>query len=325
MSRTDHPTCVSSGPGWSIWRSGRFVLPVLVLSLSATILVRADDDDPELTPLLGGSPPVVAPRVINPTRLPSSPNPARATIPTPVPETPPIISTPRAVLAIPGMFGSPSSSRSVLDPTPTESPTLPSLPEGLSVPSRTDTPARDFAEFPTLDDLAGDVRNPAVGPTVLDRSELAPLPGPSTPRSSRSPLATEPLRPFPRDSASAASAAAPPRRRLFGLLPAPAVVSPLTASSRDTNRTNLSGPSSSRPDGEQASEVIAEARLQQRIDKQVHDLVGDRARVIEVRVQGKTAVVRASGVKFYQKRAVRKSIESVPALTGMRTTIDVLD
>ena len=49
------------------------------------------------------------------------------------------------------------------------------------------------------------------------------------------------------------------------------------------------------------------------------------ARSVEVRVVGKNATVQAHGVKFYQKRAVRKSLEGVPALSGLRSTIEVVD
>jgi hypothetical protein len=65
--------------------------------------------------------------------------------------------------------------------------------------------------------------------------------------------------------------------------------------------------------------------LKRRIEKQAREVVGDRARSIEVRVVGKVAVVQARGVKLFQKRNVRKSLEGIPSLSGLRSSIEVLD
>jgi hypothetical protein len=69
----------------------------------------------------------------------------------------------------------------------------------------------------------------------------------------------------------------------------------------------------------------ADSALKRRIEKQARDAVGDRARAIEVKVVGKNAVVEARGVRFYQKRGVRKSLEALPALSGLRSVIEVGD
>jgi hypothetical protein len=69
----------------------------------------------------------------------------------------------------------------------------------------------------------------------------------------------------------------------------------------------------------------AETALKRRIEKQLKEVVGDRARTIEVHVEGKSATIQARGVKLFQKRGVRKSIEAIPALSGLRSTIEVLD
>ena len=72
-------------------------------------------------------------------------------------------------------------------------------------------------------------------------------------------------------------------------------------------------------------DAAEESSLKRRIERQAREAVGERARSIEVRVVGKNAVVQAHGVKFYQKRAVRKSLETIPALSGLRSTIEVGD
>jgi hypothetical protein len=68
-----------------------------------------------------------------------------------------------------------------------------------------------------------------------------------------------------------------------------------------------------------------DSALKRRIEKQALEAVGDRARSIEVRIVGKNATVQARGVKFYQKRGVRKSLEGIPSLSGMRATIEIAD
>ena len=65
--------------------------------------------------------------------------------------------------------------------------------------------------------------------------------------------------------------------------------------------------------------------VKRRIEKQAREAVGDRVRSIEVRVVGKNATVQARGVKLFQKKSVRKALENLPALTGLRTVIEVAD
>jgi hypothetical protein len=69
----------------------------------------------------------------------------------------------------------------------------------------------------------------------------------------------------------------------------------------------------------------ADSELKRRIERQAREVVGNRGRSVEVRLDGKEAVVVVSGVKFYQKRGVRKQLEGIPALSGLRSTIEVVD
>ena len=77
--------------------------------------------------------------------------------------------------------------------------------------------------------------------------------------------------------------------------------------------------------GGSPDDPAADSALKKRIEKQAREAVGDRARSLEVRVAGKDVSIQARGVRFYQKRAVRKSLESIPALSGLRSTIEVAD
>jgi hypothetical protein len=74
-----------------------------------------------------------------------------------------------------------------------------------------------------------------------------------------------------------------------------------------------------------SGDPAAESALKRRIEKQAIQAVGARARSVEVRVVGKDVAILAHGVRFYQRRGVRKSLESIPALAGLRSTIELVD
>ncbi|MDX2036820.1 MAG: hypothetical protein SFX72_09220 [Isosphaeraceae bacterium] len=76
---------------------------------------------------------------------------------------------------------------------------------------------------------------------------------------------------------------------------------------------------------EPRADPAADAALKRRVEKQAQQAVAGRAREVEVRVVGRIVTIQAKGVRFLQKRAVRKSLESLPILDGYRTVIDVRD
>ena len=169
------------------------------------------------------------------------------------------------------------------------------------------------------------------GPSLEAPNEMKPAPSPARTRTSSIPdRSTRPLvlestpmgepdlpaprpTPFPRRSAAPPQPVPVPGRRprLFGLIPGTAPA-PSIAPGRAAVENLREDPA---PD----------SALKRRIEKQARDALGDRARSIEVKVVGKNAMVQAHGVKMFQKRNVRKSLESLPALSGLRSTIEVVD
>ncbi len=142
----------------------------------------------------------------------------------------------------------------------------------------------------------------------------------------------------------------PQRRGLFGLgraNPAPAPLpsnrsNPGNASTLDEGldrpgeplHTGTSGPVRGTPRTRGNSDSIrveprndpaADAAVKRRVERQVREAVGNRAKDVEVRVVGRAVSIQVRGVRLFQKRNVRKSIESIPGLTAYKTTIDVLD
>ena len=89
--------------------------------------------------------------------------------------------------------------------------------------------------------------------------------------------------------------------------------------------TATRGPSTLEKLPEPKADPAADAALKRKIERQARALIGDRARALEVRVSGKQVVVEARGVRLLQKRAVRRSLESMSSLTGLRSSVVVLD
>lgn len=76
---------------------------------------------------------------------------------------------------------------------------------------------------------------------------------------------------------------------------------------------------------EPRSDPAADAALKRRIEKQATAAVGDRARAVDVRVVGRSVTIQARGVKFLQRRAVRRTLESLPGLSGYRSVVELVD
>ncbi len=76
---------------------------------------------------------------------------------------------------------------------------------------------------------------------------------------------------------------------------------------------------------EPRSDPAAEAAIKRRIEKQVQQVVGDRARSVEIRVSGRTVLIRAQAARFWQRRNLRRSLETMPLPAGYRSKVEMLD
>ncbi len=68
-----------------------------------------------------------------------------------------------------------------------------------------------------------------------------------------------------------------------------------------------------------------DAANKRKIEREIRDSLGDRLRSVEVRVSGRNVLIVAKASRFWQKRTVRRSLETLPGLTGFRARVDVLD
>jgi hypothetical protein len=141
------------------------------------------------------------------------------------------------------------------------------------------------------------------------RALRQPLPPVIQPPSSPRPAPSGP-------SATPAAAPAAPRRptSLFTrILPAP-----LTSGRGDSR-------AGSAITVEPSTDPAAEAALKRRIERQIHESLGDRVHDVEVRIRDRDVTIRAKATRFWQRRTVRRTLESLPGLAGYRPTIEMLD
>jgi hypothetical protein len=76
---------------------------------------------------------------------------------------------------------------------------------------------------------------------------------------------------------------------------------------------------------EPRSDPASEAAIKRRLEKQIQQGLGDQVRSVEVRVAGRSVVLRAQASRFWQKRRVRRALESLDLPTGYRSRVEMLD
>lgn len=265
---------------------------VLCLAIAPAALAGIDGDGPELAP---------------PSEMPKTARPAARARPRPTSPSP---GNGRAVLALPGITTPSSRTPSVIISTPSTSTAEPPATPGEL---RLDGPL----EMPGVPQVArprsGAATSRTNRPLPLEPLPMDESPGLGDPEGRQNPPARRPSTTSPRPE----SLATPPNRRgrFFGLVPGP-MVGPSTPRSPSPGRLAA---------GDSIEDPAVDAALKKRIEKQAREAVGDRARILEVRVAGKDVSIQARGVRMFQKRAVRKSLESIPALSGLRSSIEVGD
>jgi len=286
-------------------------------------LAVAQDQAPPLTPP-ALEPPATAPALATPrprSASASRSNSSSASSPT----TKPAQAAPaesRPLLVIPG----------VTAPVPSRPGTRPNRPQPVAGTGAADSTApaapsiSGASLLPPIEELPPADRDPALTgrtpiPLTLESipdeppaelgSERLPADRSVAPRPPRASSA----RPMSEPSAPAASRPAPPRSSssMFGRLLGP------TGSGDEP-----AGPRSSIT-VEPRSDPSAEAAAKRRIEKQVQQAVGDRVRSVEIRVSGRSVVIRAQAARFWQRRGVRRSLETMPLPSGYRARVEMID
>jgi hypothetical protein len=319
--------------------SARLLATLLVSLLGSA---KADDGPPPLTP------PATIPPAAN--EAPKAPAPLPAPAPTP-PATRP---ENRPVLALPGVTAPTNRS-----PRPATSQVVPHLPppslapgaDGGLAPLEMPALRRPSAESPDPMPLPSErfrgrvIESTPASDNPLPPIELPPLTPPVGPRPGTSPPVSSIRRPGERivideidildpkdmkgldkdrdrdkDKNKNKDRDTPPqapsrRPGLFG------------------SRLNLNlfaprggmGGSDSEVRAEPRSDPAADAAIKRRVERQARDVVGDRAKGLDVKVVGRSITIQAHGVKILQRRAVRRSLEAMPGLSGYRSNVEIVD
>ena len=250
----------------------------------------------------------------------------------------------------PSVSPAPSGDTAGLPPAAAENRPMLVIP-GVNVPGR--VRARS-APLPPLEPAGADDGPQLFGPSsltppvstpALTPAIASPAPAPASARPTAPSAATVPPfralgRPLPLESVSDPAATdSRPGERLAPLAakpgttaeshPAPAVPprpssrfsrflpSPFSAGRVDNDRSAITV--------EPSTDPASEAALKRRIERQIHESLGDRVHDVEVRVVGPEVTIRAKATRFWQRRTVRRTLESLPGLAGYRHTVEILD
>jgi hypothetical protein len=73
------------------------------------------------------------------------------------------------------------------------------------------------------------------------------------------------------------------------------------------------------------SDPAADAALKQRVERVIRQSAGPHVRAAEVSVIDRSIVIRARADRFFNRRAVKRRLESLPGLAGYETRVEIVD
>ena len=76
---------------------------------------------------------------------------------------------------------------------------------------------------------------------------------------------------------------------------------------------------------EPRSDPAADAVVKRRVEKQIQQSLGDRVRSVEVRVSGRNSSSCAQAARFWQRRNLRRSLESLAPPAGYKVRVEIAD
>jgi hypothetical protein len=122
------------------------------------------------------------------------------------------------------------------------------------------------------------------------------------------------------------------KRRLFGVIPLPGNAR-REAEDRErlerlqelVEEAEREASDADRDRPEDDPDPAVDTLLRRRIEAQIQSSLAGRVRDVSVRVSGKKVWVQARAVYFWQKRGVRRALETLPALAGLQSKVELLD
>jgi hypothetical protein len=271
----------------------------------------------------------------------SEPEPPKVTAPQTRPATPPTATQPpspsaaapshaRPILVIPGVTAPPTQRSGAATRPNIPQPSRPSM---LNIPA----PTAAGSSIASPPNLVSPFRPNAGGPgaSVPEASLRDPIPltleplgdesvlnskdrGSTSPRgnSARAPASRVPV-----ESGLGPSDTRPAPRRMPGLL-GRILGQPSPSTARDVSRDGEAA-SRAKTKAKTKSEPDTDAVVKRRIEQQIRTTLGDKVQSVEVRVSGRNLLIVGRATRFWQKRSVYRTLESLPALAGFRARIDL--
>mgnify|MGYP001036458528 CR=1 FL=1 len=76
---------------------------------------------------------------------------------------------------------------------------------------------------------------------------------------------------------------------------------------------------------ESKSDPAVDAAVKRRIEKVVEESLGDRVSTVEVRVKGRSVLIRARASRFWHRRGVRRALDSIQLPSGYHGRAELID
>ena len=105
----------------------------------------------------------------------------------------------------------------------------------------------------------------------------------------------------------------------------PGVLGRIMSQSPAAPSRDRSSSASAKARSKSRTEPETDADVKRRIEREIRTTTGDKLQSVEVRVNGKNVIILGRPAWFWQKRGLRRTLESLPSLKGYRARIDLDD
>jgi hypothetical protein len=76
---------------------------------------------------------------------------------------------------------------------------------------------------------------------------------------------------------------------------------------------------------ESRSDPAVDAAVKRKVEQKIQETLGDRVKSVEVRVTGRTVSIRARASRFWHRRGVRRTLETLALPAGYRARVEGVD
>ena len=105
----------------------------------------------------------------------------------------------------------------------------------------------------------------------------------------------------------------------------PGVLGRIMSQSPAAASRDASSSAAAKARGKSRTEPETDADVKRRIEREIRRSAGDKLQSVEVRVSGKNVLIAGKPLRFWQKRGLRRTLESLPSLKGYRARIEIDD